>query len=374
MTQSAAPSILISAGEPSGDLHGAALTRALQRRLPGSRVRGVGGPAMRAAGADIMFPMENLSGMGFAEVAGSIPRHYLLYRRLRGELRTGRYDLAVLIDYPGFHLRLAGAARAAGVPVLYYIAPQLWAWRAARAGRMRAVIDRLAVILPFEAEFFTGLGMSAEFVGHPLLDRAPLPSREPARRCLGLPAEVRVLGIFPGSRPSEVARHWPLFRAAALKLVEEGSCDRVVVAAQPGGSYPEPGAIVLRYGDPTWVLAAADVALAKSGTATLEAALAGTPMVVAYTTSRLSRAIALRAMTVSSISLVNLVAGRPIVPEFWRDPVRVDPLVDAVRPLFESGGSARQTQLAGLAGVRQQLGAPGASDRVAGMAAELLAV
>jgi lipid-A-disaccharide synthase len=374
MKHSGAPSILISAGEPSGDLHGAALTRSIHRRLPGARVRGVGGPAMGAAGVDIMFPMERLSAMGFAEVAGSIPRHYLLYRRLRRELRSGRYDLAVLIDYPGFHLRLAGAARAAGIPVLYYIAPQLWAWRAARAGRMRAVIDRLAVILPFEAEFFAGLGMSAEFVGHPLLDRVPPPSRERARQSLGLPADVRVLGIFPGSRRSEVARHWPLFRAAALKLVEEGSCDRVVVAGHPAAAYPEPGAIVVHPGDPALVLAASDVALAKSGTATIEAALAGTPMVVAYTTSPLTRAIALRAMTLSSISLVNLVAGHPVVPEFWRDPVRVGPLVEAARPLFESCGSARQAQLAGFSSVRQRLGGPGASDRVAAMAEELLAV
>jgi lipid-A-disaccharide synthase len=181
----------------------------------------------------------------------------------------------------------------------------------------------------------------------------------------------RVLGIFPGSRSAEINRHWPLFRAAAHQLLAEQICDRVVVAATDRDRYPEPGPIMVHRGDPAPVFAAADVALAKSGTTTLEAALADTPMVVAYLASRLTRMLAARMMTVRWISLVNLIAGWAVVPELWRSDVSSSALVSAARPLFVDG-PARRGQLEGLAQVREHLGQAGAAERVAGMALELV--
>jgi lipid-A-disaccharide synthase len=267
---------------------------------------------------------------------------------------------------------VASAAHRARVPVLYYIAPQTWAWRPQRTRRLREAVDRLAVILPFEESFFEQAGLKADFVGHPLLDSEPPPSRSSARAAMGMSFQERVLAIFPGSREAELKRHWPLFRDAALRLLEQGRCDRVVVAATGGGDYPDPGpAMVYREGS-RHVLAAADVALIKSGTATLEAALAGVPMAVAYAVSAVTNLVARRVMTVRWISLVNLVADRELVPEIWRDGVDAERLIAALVPLLDPDSAERRNQLNGFATVRARLGEPGAASRVAAIAAGML--
>jgi lipid-A-disaccharide synthase len=278
----------------------------------------------------------------------------------------------ILIDYPGFHLRVAEAAHRAGTKVLYYIAPQLWAWRPERARRLAAAVDRLAVVLPFERDFFEKLGLRSEYVGHPLVDRtAPLP-RERARAQLGIPLESRVLGIFPGSRTQEIRRLWRPFRDAALALLKEGSCDRVLVAGTADGVYPDPGPLEILRKDPLTLFSAADAALAKSGTTTLEAALAGTPMVVAYKVHRVSWAVFQRLRTVRWVSLVNLVADREVVPEILQDRASAAELANQVRPLLDPSNSRTVAQREGLALVRERLGAPGASNRVVGLVDELL--
>ena len=367
-----APRIWISAGEPSGDLHGARVVEALFERWPAATITACGGPRMAAAGATLGARMEELSAFGGVEILAKIPVHLRLFRRLKRDFAAGAYDLVILIDYPGFHLRVAEAARKAGIPVLYYIAPQLWAWAPWRAKRFAGAVDRMAVILPFEPAFFGKVGIRAEYVGHPLVDRAPWPARSDARSILGVSAEERVLGIFPGSRHQEIERIWPLFRAVALRMLEEGRCQRAVVAGTATGQYPDPGPITIHRDDPIPVFAAADTALAKSGTTTLECALAGSPMVVAYLTNPLSYQIGSRLMTVESISLVNLVAGRKIVPEFWRRPVRAEPIADALRPLLDPTSPEYRAQREGLAEVVGRLGAPGAAGRVAGIASEML--
>jgi lipid-A-disaccharide synthase len=373
MSGAAAPRIFVSAGEPSGDLHGAAVVRALRYRFPDAAIEGVGGPLMAEAGASIRYPMERLSAMGFVEILGRIPAHLRLLRRLRAEFEAGRYDLAVLIDYPGFHLRLAEAVKTTGCPVLYYIAPQLWAWHPGRARRLAAGVDRLAVILPFEREFFGRIGIPTEFVGHPLIDRTGAPSREEARARLGIGVGERALGIFPGSRSQEVRLHWPLFRGIARQMLDEGRCTRAIVAGTARDEYPDPGPIEIVRESPVPIFSAAEALLAKSGTTTLEAALAGTPMVVAYLSNRWTYQIARRLMTVHWISLVNLVAEREIVPEFWRRPVRAEAIAAALRPLLDGSSPEAVEQRAGLAEVRRRLGLPGAADRVAALAGELLA-
>jgi lipid-A-disaccharide synthase len=379
--------IYVSAGEPSGDAHAAAVVTAIARRLPGATFEAFGGPALAAAGATVRDRMERMSVVGFVEALWKLPAHVRLLGRVRDAFRAGRYDLVILVDYPGYHLRAAAAARAAGIPVLYYIAPQVWAWGVGRVRRL-ASVNRLAVILPFEEQFFQSRGIPATFVGHPLRDRPPptlpappappaaprasLAPRDAAQLALGLDPARPVLGLFPGSRAQEVVRLWPVFRDAARAVLVERPEVQVVVAATPRGRYDDPGAIRLQLGDPLAVFAAADAGLCKSGTTTLEAALADLPMVIAYRLNPVSFAIAIRLLRVPHVGLVNLIAGREIAPEFLQGAATAAALARAVLPLLDPVSEAARRQRAGLAVVRERLGPPGAADRVARLAVELL--
>jgi lipid-A-disaccharide synthase len=317
--------------------------------------------------------MEGLAAFGVVEVLTKIRAHYKLLRAMRADFQSDRYDLVILVDYPGFHLRVAEAAHAAGTKVLYYIAPQLWAWRPGRARRLAAAVDRLAVVLPFEQTFFGELGLRSNYVGHPLVDGKSWPTREQARAQLGISNGSRVLGIFPGSRGQEIRRLWRPFRDAALQLLREGSCDRILLAGTETGSYPDPGPIQIVRSNPVPLFAAADAALAKSGTTTLEAALAGTPMVVAYKVHPLSWAVFQRVRTVRWVSLVNLVAGREVVPEMLQERAVAPELTAALRPLLDQRDPRTMAQREGLALVRKRLGEAGAASRVVELAGELLA-
>ena len=372
MSRRGTPRIFISAGEPSGDLHGAGVVRALRTRYPNATIEALGGPQMERAGATLRHRMEGLAAFGLVEVVTKLRAHYRLLRALQKDFKLGRYDLVILVDYPGFHVRVAEAAHAAGTKILYYIAPQLWAWHPSRARRLAAAVDRLAVVLPFEQVFFEKLGLRSEYVGHPLVDREPPPSRQGARARLGVAENSRVLGIFPGSRVQEIRRLWEPFRDAALQLLEEGSCDRVFVAGISAGQYPDPGPIEVLQGDPAPLFAAADAALAKSGTTTLEAALADTPMVVAYKVHPVTYAMFQRVRTVRWVSLVNLVAGREVVPEILQDRATAPALAAAARPLLDPTDPGTLAQREGLALVRERLGAAGATTRVVALASELL--
>jgi len=367
-----APRIFLSAGEPSGDQHGGRVVSALRARLPDCTIDALGGPAIAAAGAVVRYPMEQYTVLGFVEVLSKVPAHLRLLRTLENGFRAGRYDLVLLIDYPGFHVRVAEAARKHGVKVLYYIAPQLWAWRPGRARRFASAVDRLAAVLPFEPAFFARHGLAAEYVGHPLLDRPAMPSRSGARANLDIGTEERVLGLFPGSRPQEVARLWVPFRETGRRLLAQGRCDRVLVAGTQEGDYPDPGDVQIHRGPPEQVFAAADAALAKSGTTTLEAALADLPMVVAYRVHPLTSWLARRLITVRWISLVNLVADAPVVEEAVQGEVKPERLAMMVAPLLDPTDSRTRAQRDGLKVVRERLGGPGAARRVAEIAAELL--
>ncbi len=366
------PRILVTAGEPSGDLHGSRVVQALAERLPDATIDAVGGPQMQRAGASIIHPLDGLGAMGFVEPVLRLPHHLRLFRRLRAEFRAGRYDLLITIDYPGFHLRLAEAARQAGVPVLHYIAPQLWAWHPERADRWSRAVDRMAVILPFEEAFFRDHGIESSYVGHPLVDADSTPDRAEARQELGIAAEAKVLALFPGSRRSEISRLWQPYRDAALMLLADGRADVVLVAATDWGDYPGADRMLLVREQPSKVLAASDAVLAKSGTTTLEAAIADVPMVVAYRVHPITYRLARRLVTVPWVSLVNLIAEREVVPEVVQDEVDAAELVRRVGPLLDATSDECRAQHTGFADVRYRLGGPGASGRVAGLALELL--
>ena len=371
------PTILLSAGEPSGDLHGATVAHALRSRWPGVRLFGLGGPQMAAAGVELLADLHELAVMGFAEVVSRLPFFLRLLGRVEAEMAARGTALVVPIDYPGFNMRLARAARAQRRPVLYYIAPQVWAWHRSRIRQLARLVNRLAVILPFEEELFREAGAAVTFVGHPLLDAAPeREGVESFRARLGL-TEGPVLALFPGSRPQEVAKHLALFTETALRLHSARPHIQPVIARSPAvparmyhdAPFPETT-------DTRALLANAQVALVKSGTTTLEAALAGTPMVVAYRTSALTFALARRLVRVEHIGLVNLVAGRRLAPEFVQHEATPGALVRALSPLLAAGSPAREAMVAGLSGVRTALQAPGegatAAERVAALAAELL--
>ena len=364
--------ILILAGEASGDLHGAILAERLQALKPGVPLVGTGGARMRTAGVTMLEEHEGV--VGFVEVLKHIPAHYRLLKRLQARLASGSIGLVVCIDYPGFNMRVASAAASLGIPVLYYITPQVWAWRAGRLKKMAQVITKAAVILPFEEELLRGAGIDTTFVGHPLLDRAQsLPTKEAARVRIGLPPEGEVLALFPGSRAQEITRHLHDFLAVARELeVRRPGLKTVLSVAPTIGLRDDDVPVPLVRSASFDVLRAADVALCKSGTTTLEAAVAGTPCAIVYRTSRISYAIARRLVKIEHIGLLNIVAGRTVAPEFVQDAFQPKAVADALSPLFEAGSTEREAMIAGLADVRARLGEPGASQRVAAIAAEML--
>lgn len=364
--------ILILAGEASGDLHGAILAERLSARRPGVPLRGTGGARMREAGVTMLEEHEGV--VGFVEVLRHIPAHWRLLRRLKERFASGQVGLVICIDYPGFNMRVAAAARAAGVPVLYYITPQVWAWRRGRLRTMAEVITKAAVILPFEEAMLREAGVDATFVGHPLLDRAlTMPSRADARRRLGLPVTGEVLALFPGSRAQEIRRHLADFVAVARELQSRRPGLRVVLSVAPTIEFRDEEIPFPMVRSASFdVLRAADVALCKSGTTTLEAAVAGCPCAIVYRTSAVSYAIARRLVRIPHIGLLNIVAGRGVAPEFVQDAFQPVPVADALDPLFEPRSPARITMEAGLAEVREKLGTPGASARVAEMALGML--
>ncbi len=364
--------VCVCAGERSGDRHAAGLVRALRECRADIVVDGVGGPAMAAAAVELLERTESLSAMGTLEPLTRLWAHLALFARLRRRFTAGRYHLVILVDYPGFNLRVAGAAAAAGVPTLYYIAPQAWAWAPRRTERLRRSVRALAVVLPFEEAFFADRGVPTRFVGHPLLDVA-YPDSADARAQLGLDPRVPVLALLPGSRPSEVRRLWPPLREAARQLRSLHPDLAIVVAAVRGCEYPGSDQVRLCWEASAPALAAADVAVCKAGTATLEAAILGVPSVVVYRTDVVSYALARRVTRVRSVGLVNLLAGRPVVPELLQDRARPEDIVTAVLPLLDRDGPAAQDQRTAYRGVKEQLGSPGAAQRTAAMALELVA-
>lgn len=361
--------ILIVAGEASGDLHGAGVARALVAMGAPFKLTGIGGDGMRDAGVQLVEHVEKLAVMGFVEVLKHVPLHYRLAKELRRRILSGSVAVVVLIDYPGFNMKIAAAATEAGVPVLYYITPQVWAWGAKRLPELARTITKAAVILPFEEALLREHGIDATFVGHPLLDRAKLlPDRAAARAALGIGPDDRLLALFPGSRGQEIARHLDPFVATARELQRRDPSLKVVVSAAPHVTIPpERCPFPLVRSASFTVLRAADAAMCKSGTTTLEAAVAGCPLVVAYRTSAITYAAARRLVRIPYIGLVNVVAGREVAPEFVQDALVPTRVADVLGELLDPRSPRRSAMVEELGRVCDSLGDAGAAERVAHM-------
>ena len=355
----AAPRIVLSAGEPSGDAHGAAVAREIRRRWPEAEMWGLGGARMAEAGVELLADVKDLAVLGLAEVAGRLPFFWRLLRRMRRELAARKPDLVVPIDYPGFNLRLSRSARSLGIPVLYYIAPQVWAWHRSRADELVRLAGTLAVILPFEEPLFRSLGARVAFVGHPLLEDEPAPRADwPAE--VGTDPAAPVLALFPGSRRQEVGRHLGIFRAVATAMRARHPDVQPVFARAP--SLPDGLFAGLEYPatTDTWALLQhARAAVVKSGTSTLQAALAGTPMVVTYRMNPVTFAVARRLVRVDHVGLVNLVAGERAVPELLQKDATPAAIVRALEPFLDPDSPERSRTVASLARVRSRLQPPG---------------
>jgi len=364
---------MLVAGEASGDLHGAALCRALRAERPGCRLFGMGGARMASAGMELLVDVTAAAATGASEAAGRVPMLYRAYRRLRAVLQgDGRPRVLVVIDFPEFNLRLARTARRAGVPVVYFIPPQIWAWRGGRVSTIRRRVSLVLAVFPFETAIYRRAGVPVEFVGHPVLDAVvDAPDRATARRELGLDEHARVIGFLPGSRREEVARTLPLMRAAAAVVAAVRPDVRFLLALAPTvgaadvrqhvGAVPRIEVV----SDSTYaVMRACDLLLVTSGTATLEAGVLGTPMVVCYRLSRLSALVARLLIRVPWFSLPNLTLGRAVVPELFQEALSGETLGCLAHRLLETPG-ALAAQRAALGQLARELGEPGVGARAA---------
>jgi lipid-A-disaccharide synthase len=363
--------VMMIAGETSGEHHGAGVVRVLRAMQPGIEVYGIGGEQMRAAGMELIHHCAELSFMGFAEVLRNLPTVFRVERDLEVLLSSRRPDVVVLIDYPGFNLRFARSVKRAGIPVLYYISPQVWAWNRGRIRRMKSLVDRMKVVFPFEVEMYRGAGIDVEFVGHPIVEHiGGTMTREQFFSGYGLDPGRKVLGLLPGSRLQEIKNILPVVSSAALALQQSGGC-QVVLGLAPhltrevvSAAMPE-GLTVTVVERATYdVMKYSDAIVVTSGTATLETGWFGTPMVVVYRTSPLSFFIGRMLVDVPYIGLVNIVAGRKVAEELLQGAMTVGNIVRAVRPLLEDPVRAAVVRK-DLEVIRSRLGGPGASDRVA---------
>jgi lipid-A-disaccharide synthase len=364
------PCLLLSAGEASGDMYAARLATALKRQA-NIDIFGMGGPEMRSAGVDIVTDYKDVSVVGITEILSHLPSLIRAMRRLVAEAEHRQPAFAILTDFPGFHLRLARKLKARGVRNIYYICPQFWAWRPWRVRVVRRRFVQALCIFPFEERFFGDAGVRVKFIGHPLVGevRASV-DRESFCSALGLDPAKSIVALLPGSRAAELRQHLPVLRNACAAIYRETQA-QVVIAAAPG-IHPEmlrerwstdlPVRIVS--GQTYDVLAASDVAIVSSGTATIEAALLDTPMIVVYRLTPLTALLAKPLVRTRFFSMVNLIAGRPVVPELIQSEFTADRVAAEVLRLLQNQ-SARDDQRAGLAEVRDRLGPPGAVERAA---------
>ena len=354
------------AGEPSGDLHGGKLIRAMQNIHPNSTFMGHGGNAMKDAGMQILEHTDDLAIMGFVEVIKHLPRMMKIMGKTIDTITRTKPDRVILIDYPGFNLRLGKNIQHLGIPITYFILPQVWAWKEKRVETMKAVLDQALSIFPFEQDWFETRGLPTNYVGHPFAEQEHVDetSKDFYQRH-DLTIEHPVLVLLPGSRQQEVDRHWPIFLKTVERLKQDNPNLQIMVGKAVNVSFtPIPNTFKIE-DNARKAMVAGTAALVSSGTATLECAVEDTPMVVCYKLSGVSWWMANTMASVKYASMVNLIADEIIVPEFLQQDMTASNLVAAVLPLLDHKNNLRKKMLTGFEKVRRTLGMPGVYDRAA---------
>ncbi|MFB3907820.1 MAG: lipid-A-disaccharide synthase [Candidatus Eisenbacteria bacterium] len=358
--------LFLAAGEASGDLHGGLLARELRTLDPGIELVGIGGEAMAREGVRLFFRSEEMAVTGLWEVLGHLPRLSRILSEAVARLKAERPDAVVPIDFPDWNLRFAARAHRLGIPIVYYISPQVWAWRRGRLGLLARLVRRMIVIFPFEEDLYRQAGVPVTYVGHPLAERVrPRWPREETRRRLGLADGDRLIVLLPGSRPSEVGRILPAMLEARRRLAADGTLSWALALA-PGlegaraVERAREAGVIVRAGEAYELLAAADLALVASGTATLEAAILGAPMIVVYKMHPLTWQLARRIVKVPHVAMANLLAGDRVVPELLQGEANGERLAAEIRtwiddPERRAAASARLRAVAGKLG---EAGAP----------------
>jgi lipid-A-disaccharide synthase len=372
--------VMIVAGEASADLHGSNLVRAIKRLDSTIRFYGVGGKQMEEAGVKVLIPASDMAVVGLTEVFSKLPRIARARRALKNLLKNNPPDLLIPIDYPGFNIHLAGQATRYKVPVLYYISPQVWAWRMGRVKKIAKRVDRMAVILPFEKRFYQERGVDVDYVGHPLLDSIPRDlDKDEITREMGLENAYPVLGLLPGSRNEEIRNHLPVMIKAVEILSSQYPRLRGLLPIAPTiptervQSFLKESSAEISISQHSiyHTLTACDLALVASGTATVETAILGVPMILVYRASAITFWVGKRVIKVPFLGLVNLVAGKEVIPELIQDDLTPDRLAHEALGILE-GGQKRENMIVKLGMVKETLGRGGASERTARIAIEML--
>lgn len=366
---------MLVVGEASGDAHGAQFVEALHKRDAALKVYGVAGEQLSRMQFETLFSVAKLTGMGLVELIGNAGNLWRAYHLLKHALKHRRPNLLVLIDFPDFNLRLAKLAKSLKIPVLYYVSPQIWAWRKGRVRQIARWVDRMAVIFPFEAAFYERHGVNATFVGHPLLESVKAVSdRASTLAKIGLDPSKLTIALLPGSRHGEVSRHLPVMREAARRLHEEREiqffcvCASTIDAAELAAGLAHPSlSIPLVSEDRYEAIHAADLVWTASGTATLETALLGRPMIIVYRLSWLTYIIARLLVRIDHIGMANLIAGERVVPELIQSDANPERIMAESRVLLDDP-QVRSGIIMKLAKLRERLGGAGAADRVADLA------
>ena len=388
---------MIIAGEASGDLHGSKLVRSISNRNNKIHFSGIGGQALRNAGVEILVNASELSVVGITEVFFKIPNLFKAMAIVKRHLKSFKPDLVILIDFPDFNLKIAAAAKKLDIPVLYYISPQVWAWRPGRVKIIRKLVNHIAVILPFEKDFYKKYNVPVTFVGHPLLDNytqndyrqsGTLETKEKA----GLQAfagkklenknhEMPVIGLLPGSRDKEVVKHLPVMLAAAQILQDRLKNIKFIISIAPSVEEKHVEEILnnhrkisdyeLATEDVKKVFEMCGIVVAASGTVTLEAAICGTPTVIIYKVSSVSYWLGRLMIQVKNVGLVNLIAGKNIVPELLQDKASPENIADTVFNMLNNPNELQKLRKK-LFEIKDMLGGPGASERVAKIALTMM--
>ena len=360
--------IAIVAGEVSGDIQAGRLVAEIRKQLPGAGVWGMGGTHMEAAGCELIYDITQWALIGFWEVVKNYKKIRKVFWGLLDEIKKRRPRVVILVDYPGFNLRLARRIKTLGIPVVYYISPQVWAWGRGRIKQIRELVDKMIVVFPFEEEIYAKEGVPVDFVGHPIIDvlENRIPAKEAFRKEIGVGPGERLIGILPGSRMQEVNRHLPVFLPVTRQI--PGAKFVIGAASEEIADLIKNVNVPVMIGRTYDIMEASDLILTSSGTATLETACFGTPMVVIYKINWITYLFIKKMIKIPFIAMVNVVSGNKVVPELIQNKATAENITREALKILDNPEVIRKQ----LAGVRKKLGSPGVVKKAAKIVCEVI--